>query len=92
VLDTFERIKICTGYRLDDGTVVTDSMPDTPVLQRVTPVYEEWEGWMSSTADCRAWDDLPKAARAYIHRLSELAGVKVDYVSVGAERAQMFAV
>lgn len=92
VLDSFERIKVCTGYRLEDGTVITDSMPDTPVLMRVTPVYEEWEGWMTSTANCRAWDDLPKAARAYVHRLSELAGVKVDYVSVGAERDQMFAV
>lgn len=92
VLDSFERIRVCTGYRLEDGTVITDSMPDTPVLMRVTPVYEEWEGWMTSTANCRAWDDLPKAARAYVHRLSELAGVKVDYVSVGAERDQMFAV
>ena len=92
VLDGFESIKVCVGYRLADGTVVTDSMPDTPVLMQATPVLEEWEGWQTSTADCRAWDDLPKQARAYIHRLSELAGIKVDYVSVGAERDQMFAV
>lgn len=92
VLDGFESIKICVGYRLADGTVVTDSMPDTPVLMQATPVLEEWEGWQTSTADCRAWDDLPKQARAYIHRLSALAGIKVDYVSVGAERDQMFAV
>ncbi len=92
ILDPFERIKVCVGYRLADGTVITDSMPDTHVLQTVTPVYEEWPGWGCSTAACRAWDDLPKAARAYIHRLSELAGVKVDYVSVGPEREQMFAV
>jgi adenylosuccinate synthase len=92
VLDGFESIKVCVGYRLVDGTVVTDSMPDTPVLMQATPVLEEWEGWQTSTADCRAWDDLPKQARAYIRRLSELAGIKVDYVSVGAERDQMFAV
>jgi adenylosuccinate synthase len=92
VLDGFESIKICVGYRLPDGCVVSDSMPDTPVLMHAQPVYEEWEGWRTSTADCRAWDDLPRQARAYIHRLSELAGVKVDYVSVGAEREQMFAV
>jgi len=67
-------------------------MPDTPVLANASPVLEEWPGWGVSTADCRAWDDLPKPARAYIHRLAELAGVKVDYVSVGAEREQMFAV
>ncbi|MEZ4613007.1 MAG: adenylosuccinate synthetase [Caldilineaceae bacterium] len=91
-MDHFDRLKICVGYRLPDGSVLTDSMPDTPVLYDVEPVYEEWEGWLTSTSDCRHWDDLPKEARAYIHRLSELAGIKVDYVSVGPEREQMFAV
>lgn len=92
VLDHFETINICNGYRLPGGEIIMDSMPDTPALYDVTPVYESWEGWLTSTADCRAWDDLPKQAQAYIHRLSELAGVKVDYVSVGPERDQMFAV
>jgi adenylosuccinate synthase len=92
ILDHFETLQIVTGYRLPNGTVITDSMPDTPVLNQVTPITEEWPGWLTSTEDCRTWDDLPKAARQYIHRLAELAGVKVDYVSVGPERAQMFAV
>jgi adenylosuccinate synthase len=90
VLDTFDVIKICVGYRLASGEVITDSMPDTPLLNQVTPIYEEWEGWQTSTSNCRHWDDLPKAARAYIHRLSDLADIKVDYVSVGPEREQMF--
>jgi adenylosuccinate synthase len=91
VLDSFDHLKICIGYRMLDGTVVTDSMPDTPDLLHATPVYEEWEGWQTSTADCRHWDDLPKQARAYLHRIGELAGIKIDFVSVGAERDQMFA-
>ena len=91
VLDTFETLKICTGYRMLDGTVVTDSMPDTPDLVHASPIYEEWEGWLASTADCRRWDDLPKQARAYLHRIGELAGTKIDFVSVGPERDQMFA-
>jgi adenylosuccinate synthase len=92
VLDRFETIKVCTGYLMPDGGVISNSMPDTPALCDVTPLYESWEGWQCSTVDCRAWDDLPKQARAYVHRLSELAGVKVDYVSVGPQREQMFAV
>jgi adenylosuccinate synthase len=91
VLDNFETLKICVGYRMLDGTVVTDSMPDTPDLVDASPVYEEWEGWQTSTADCRHWDDLPKQARAYLHRIGGLAGIKIDFVSVGAERDQMFA-
>jgi len=92
VLDHFATLKVCVGYQLPDGTVVRDSMPDTPVLTQVKPVYESWEGWQTSTEGCRRWQDLPPQAQAYINRLSELAGVKVDYVSVGPEREQMFAV
>lgn len=92
ILDGFERIKLCVGYKLEDGTVITDSMPDTPLLQTVTPVYEEWEGWQKDTTGCRRWEDLPAQARAYIRRISALAEVPVAYVSVGAEREQMFAV
>ena len=92
VLDGFEFLKICVGYQLPDGTVVADSMPDTPVLLQVTPVYEIWEGWRCSTAGCRRWEELPSQARAYLQRISELAGIQIDYVSVGAERDQMFVV
>ena len=90
VLDGFETLKVCVGYQLENGEIVRDSMPDTPLLNKVTPLYEEWQGWQASTANCRRWEDLPAAAQAYINRLSELAGVKVDYISVGPEREQMF--
>ena len=89
VLDTFDELRICVGYRLPGGEVITDSMPDTPLLFEVEPVYETWPGWKTSTEACRGWDDLPEAARAYIERIGELAGVQVDFVSVGAERDQM---
>ena len=92
ILDHFETLKICTGYKLPDGSVVTDSMPDTPVLYDVTPIYEEWPGWLSSTESCRRWDDLPAEAKAYIERISALANVRIAYVSVGPERDQMFEV
>lgn len=92
ILDQFETLKICTGYRLPSGEVVTDTMPHTPVLYDVQPIYEEWAGWNTSTENCRAWDDLPQQAQAYVRRLSELAGVKVGFVSVGPKREQMFVV
>lgn len=92
VLDSFESIKVCVGYQLPSGEVIGDSMPDTPVLYQVTPLFEEWPGWQTSTANCRRWNDLPAAARAYVARLSELAGVRLAYISVGPEREQMFEV
>jgi adenylosuccinate synthase len=92
VLDQFDVIKICIGYQLANGEVIVDSMADTPLLYQVTPVYEEWEGWKVETSTCHSWEELPEAAKHYLRRLSELAGVAIEYVSVGPEREQMFAV
>ncbi len=84
VLDDFDQIKVCVGYQLDGERL--RHFPDTPDLERVTPVYETWPGWKTSTRQARTWDDLPKAARNYLHRLAELAGCPIRYVSVGPER------
>ena len=90
VLDGFRELKICVGYRLDDR--VLTRVPDTAVLEQVTPVYETWPGWQSSTRDARTWDELPAAARVYLQRISELAGVPIKYVSVGPEREQLIVI
>lgn len=87
VLDTFEEVKICTGYRVGDR--VLTHVPDTPVYEQVEPIYETWPGWMASTREARQWDDLPKHARLFLRRLSELVGVKIQFVSVGAEREEL---
>jgi adenylosuccinate synthase len=87
VLDDFPELKLCTGYRLGDQ--VLTRMPDTAVLEQVTPIYETWPGWQTSTRAARAWADLPAAARAYLQRISDLAGAPIKYVSVGPERAEM---
>ncbi len=90
VLDGFPELKICVGYRLN-GQVI-DYVPDTPVLEQVTPVYETWPGWKTSTREARTWEELPQEARAYLRRISELAGASIRYVSVGPERDQLIVV
>jgi adenylosuccinate synthase len=87
VLDGLPELKICVGYEID-GEVV-NSVPDTPDLERASPIYETWPGWQASTREARRWDDLPDAARAYLRRIAELADVSIRYVSVGAEREQL---
>jgi adenylosuccinate synthase len=90
VLDHFEEIQICTGYRL--GGWLLDYVPDTATQALVEPVYEAWPGWLSDTSGCRAWDDLPGAAQAYLRRIEELARAPIRFVSVGPERSQMVVV
>jgi adenylosuccinate synthase len=89
VLDTFEEIKLCKAYRLPNGNCI-QHVPDTPVLEQVEPVFENWSGWQQATTSARSWEELPEAARRYLERLQELAGVPIRYVSVGAEREAMF--
>ena len=87
VLDGFDRIPVGTSYELD-GALCPDMPSEVGVLQRVRPVFEMLPGWERSTADARRLADLPKAARGYLDRLQELAGVGVRYVSVGTRRDQ----
>ncbi len=90
VLDGFERLLVARAYRDPiDGREWTTVPASTSIYERLEPVYEELPGWQADTTACRAWDDLPPAARAYVHRLQELAGVPISHVSVGPERAQM---
>ncbi|WP_376790868.1 adenylosuccinate synthase [Thermoflexus sp.] len=91
VLDGLEEIQLCVGYRLPSGTILTH-VPNTPVLEHVTPVYERLPGWAGPTSAARSWQELPEAARAYLRRLSELAGAPVRYISVGPGRDQILAV
>ncbi len=87
ILDAFETLKICVGYRLGDE--VLDHVPDTPIQEKVEPIYETWPGWLSDTRKVRRWEELPVEAQAYIERIAELAGAPVRFVSVGPERDQI---
>jgi adenylosuccinate synthase len=87
VLDDFDEIKICTGYKVGDRVLTT--VPDTSIYEECEPVYESWPGWNASTREARTWDELPKAARLYLARIAQLIGVKVAFISVGAEREEL---
>ena len=85
VLDGFETVKICTGYRLR-GNVI-DYLPSHAGDQaEVEPIYEEMEGWEGTTAGARSWADLPAQAIKYVQRIQELIETPVALVSTSPER------
>ncbi|EQD61564.1 Adenylosuccinate synthetase [mine drainage metagenome] len=45
-------------------------------------------GWGCSTREVRSLAELPELARRYVERIEEVAGAKVDLISVGPERDQ----
>ncbi len=85
VLDGFDTVKICIGYRLNGETL--DHFPAHAADQAaVEPVYEEMEGWQETTAGARSWADLPAQAIKYVRRIEELIGCPVALVSTSPER------
>ena len=87
ILDTFEKIKVCTGYMIE-GEYYTN-LPGTQLQEKAKPIYAEWEGWMCDTSRCRTWDELPQKAKDYVLMLEEKLGVHITYISVGPERDQL---
>ncbi|MDB4950545.1 MAG: adenylosuccinate synthetase [Gemmatimonadetes bacterium] len=88
VLDTLDEVQIATGYTAGDQ-VLDDFPAEMALLEQAQPVYETLPGWKADTTTARRWEDLPKAARAYLSRLEEITGVPIWYVSVGTRRDQI---
>jgi len=85
VLDGFDEIKICTGYRLDGHDI--DYLPTNSAEQvRITPVYETLEGWQDTSFGARSWAALPAEAVRYVRHIEELIGAPVTLLSTSPER------
>lgn len=85
ILDGFDSIEVCTGYRLDGKEI--DHFPAGEGAQaRVEPIYETIEGWKEPTANARSWADLPAQAIKYVRRIEELVGCPVALLSTSPER------
>jgi len=87
VLDGLETVRICTGYELD-GEVISGLPLIIDRFADCQPVYEDMPGWSESTVGVTRYDDLPGAARDYISRIENIAGIPVDIVSTGPGREQ----
>ncbi len=85
VLDGFDTIKICIGYK-HKGTLY-DYLPASMKIQsEIEPVYEEMPGWSESTHGKRSWADLPAQAIKYIRRIEELIECQVTLLSTSPKR------
>ncbi|MBG84309.1 MAG: adenylosuccinate synthase [Phycisphaerae bacterium] len=88
VLSTFDELKICTAYKLPDGTVTDRFIPDAHRLPSLTPIYETMPGWSEEITDATDRETLPPEARHYLERIEAITGLPIDIISVGPDRAQ----
>ena len=87
VLDEFDEIKICVGYK-KDGKVLKSFPTDVRTLESVEPVYQSYKGWNENISEAKKWKQLPKRTMKYVETIEKLSGVKISLVSVGARRDQ----
>lgn len=85
VLDTFDTIKVATGYIVDG--VECDTVPyDT--YAEVTPVYKEFKGWNKDLSKAKDEKELPFEFMNYVRFIEKEVGVPITIISLGPDRDQ----
>lgn len=86
VLNIFPVIKICTHYKLADGSV-TEALPYEILHQKITPVYTEMPGWNTSLSGTSE-TTIPQQLKDYIKFLENSLNVPITLISIGPDRSQ----
>ncbi len=85
VLDSFETIKVATGYKVNGEE--TDHVPfDT--YATVEPIYKEFKGWCKDLTQVRKEIELPYEFMDYVRFIEKELGVPVKIISLGPDREQ----
>ena len=80
VLDSFEEIKVATGYQGGHFGSSAESIQQSKVD------YKNLQGWQSDISGVRSYGQLPAAARNYLEFIEDYTATPIAYVSVGPER------
>jgi adenylosuccinate synthase len=84
-LDTFDEVKVCTGYRIN-GELIHGYPDRSDVLGQVVADYITLPGWKTELRHCRSVNDLPAEARAFITAVERESGIPIRIIGVGPER------
>ena len=85
ILDELKSLKICKSYKY--GSQILEDFPlDLAVLEKCEPIYEEIEGWCTSTYGVTEYSDLPDNAKLYVMKIEEFIGCNIDIISTGPHR------
>ena len=89
VFDSFDEIKLCTGYKdTRNGNIYTSYPTDVFIHKYLEPVYETHAGWGVDITGIKEYDKLPENAKKYLARLEELLECPISIISVGPDREQ----
>ncbi len=87
VLDAFNELNVCTGYKIDD--VITKIVPFQMTRHRIEPVLQPLKGWNCGTGAIRSSEKMPVLMKEYVNYINQYVGVSVSHLSIGPERDQL---
>ena len=85
VLDAFDEIKACIGYKVNGEETPFKSR----LLHKAEPIYKNFKGWNCSLADCENYDSLPDKAKDFLNFIENFVGVKISLISNGPNREDL---
>ncbi|MBI4924966.1 MAG: adenylosuccinate synthase [Bdellovibrio sp.] len=88
VLQGFDHVKICTGYRYASSTFydLPSSIED---LEKVEPSYEILSGWPRyEKNNMKSFSDLPQEMQTFVRTIEDYLGIPVVLLSIGPGREE----
>jgi len=87
VLNKLPELQTAVAYQM--GGETTSQLPYDLCQTEVTPVLTAHSGWEQSLEQATHFDELPEAARQYLHFLEEQLETPITMVSTGPGREQL---
>lgn len=87
VLTGLKKIKVCVGYEYN-GKIIETFPPEIKILENLTPIYKEFDGWDEDISKAKSIDKLPQNAKKYLEFIAEELDIKYAVVSLGTDREE----
>lgn len=85
ILSDMDEIKVCVGYKGEDGSEINHFPSSLSYLAKCSPVYKKFSGWSSSDIDISK-GIIPNKMKIYLDFISEKLNIPISIVSLGPGR------
>ena len=85
ILSDIDEIKVCIGYKEEDGSEINHFPSSLSYLAKCSPVYRKFKGWSSSDIDISK-GIIPNQMKTFLDFISEKLNIPISIVSLGPGR------
>ena len=85
VLDTFETINVCIGYKYED-VEINNYSEIINLEDKIKPIYKNFKGWNINLNGIYDYNTLPLECRDYIEFIEKFLSTKISIISIGPGR------